>query len=253
MISTFKNIFTPKWIGATLLVSVACGVMIRLGFWQLDRLAQRRAFNAHYLVQSAAPPLELNAATLAADDLTEMAYRQVVVTGVYEFSQEMAIRNQSWQSQPGVHLLTPLVITGTQTAVLVDRGWIPLDSYQNGDWRAFEEPGLIPVKGVIRLSQQATFGGRADPTPQPGEVIKAWNFVDLEKIKPQFSYNLAPVYVQKSPDGTETALPYPNLTEIEISAGPHLSYAIQWFVFTAILLGGYLFLVHKENRPNSSR
>ncbi|HUF39757.1 MAG TPA: SURF1 family cytochrome oxidase biogenesis protein, partial [Anaerolineales bacterium] len=69
-----------KWILTTILVLAAGGVMIRLGFWQLDRLETRRAFNAAALAGQTAPELDLNAA-LPAADLEAMAYRTVRAVG----------------------------------------------------------------------------------------------------------------------------------------------------------------------------
>jgi len=51
-----------------------------------------------------------------------MEYRPVVVKGVYLNDQQTSWRNQVYHDQIGVSLLTPLVISGTDTAVLVNRG-----------------------------------------------------------------------------------------------------------------------------------
>jgi surfeit locus 1 family protein len=123
------RLFNRRWWKITLLVILAMGVMVRLGIWQLDRLAQRRAFNARVQAQMEASTLHLQGAALT-EDLPSMEYRQVQVTGEYDFAHQVALRNQAWQGQFGVHLVTPLEISGTQTAVLVDRGWIPYDDFQ---------------------------------------------------------------------------------------------------------------------------
>ncbi|MDO8753616.1 MAG: SURF1 family cytochrome oxidase biogenesis protein [Anaerolineales bacterium] len=41
-----KKMFSRAWLLATLLVFAGTALCIRLGIWQLDRLEQRRAFNA---------------------------------------------------------------------------------------------------------------------------------------------------------------------------------------------------------------
>ena len=41
-----RRMFSRKWLLTTILVIAAMAVMARLGIWQLDRLHQRRAFNA---------------------------------------------------------------------------------------------------------------------------------------------------------------------------------------------------------------
>ncbi len=242
-----KTLFSRRWIGTTLLVLAALAVMSRLGVWQLDRLAQRRAFNARVSAQMAQPPLELSGAALDAD-LPAMEYRAVVVIGEYDHAQQIAIRNQVWGNRLGVHLLTPLVIAGSDQAVLVDRGWIPLEDYQSGDWSAFDEPGRVTVQGIIRRSQpQPSVGGRLDQ-PQTGERLDAWNFVTLEMIGEQMPYSLLPVYIQQAPEEGRSEMPYRSLPEVELTEGPHLGYAVQWFLFAITLAIGYPIFVNKEEK-----
>jgi surfeit locus 1 family protein len=240
-----KVLFSRKWMLATLLVLIAVGVMIRLGIWQLDRLKQRRVFNAHFLEQAESPTLMLNEKSIT-QNLNLMEYRQVTVSGVYDHTNETAISNQSWENRAGVHLLTPLKITGTETAVLVDRGWIPLEDYKVGNWDKFSESGLVNISGMIRLSQEQSFGGKPDPTPLPGESLKAWNFVNINAISKQIPYPILKIYIQQSPDPARTELPYRTQPTIEISEGPHLGYAIQWFIFATILGVGYPISVLRE-------
>jgi surfeit locus 1 family protein len=241
----FTTLFTRRWIIATLLVIAAIAVMIRLGIWQLDRLEQRRQFNAHFLEQTESGPLRLESNTNNLD-LVNMEYHQVIASGEFDHTEEVAIRNQYWENQPGVHLLTPLRLKENETAVLVDRGWIPLEAYQSGDWKSFEEPGIVSVSGIIRISQEPTLGGRSDPTPLPSESLMAWNFINIPEISKQIPYPLLPIYIQQSPGTSTGELPIRSQPEIEISEGPHLGYAIQWFIFAIILGGGYPWYIRQE-------
>jgi len=240
-----KELINKKWILTTLLVTAAVGVMIRLGFWQLDRLDQRKAFIDHYLEQSFLAPLSLDV-DIPSPDLGDMEYRQITVSGEYDHSKEVVIRNQSWKNQAGVHLLTPLMISGSKIAVLVDRGWIPLDVYQSGNWEKLDETGIISITGIIRNSQKPNIGGRPDPTPSPGKSIKAWNFINIDAIAQQIPYQILSIYIQQLPHESRAVLPHRALPEIDISEGPHLGYALQWFAFAAILAVGYPIYVHRE-------
>ena len=234
-----KLLFSKQWWWSTLLVFAALAVMIRLGIWQLDRLAQRRAFNARVAAQQARPPFELAGSALDAD-LAAMEYRAVTVTGSYDHSQEVALRNQVHDGQPGVRLLTPLLIAGTDRAVLVDRGWIPADQAAPEQRAQFAEPGTVVVRGVIRASQsQPDFGGVADPPSAPGERLLTWNMANVARITQQTTLPLLPVYVQQAPDPGWQRLPARGLPELDLSEGPHLGYAVQWFVFATVLLLGY--------------
>ncbi len=238
--------FSRRWILTTLLVFAAMAVMIRLGIWQLDRLQSRRLFNARVLAQVNQPPLLLNGAALSMD-LTGMEYRQVVVEGEYDHANEVALRNQSWNNQIGVHLLTPLKIAGSNRYVLVDRGWVPVTDFQNHDWSAYQQPGKVSLTGVIRLSSnKPDWGRRTDPTPAPGERLEVWNFANVEAIGAQLPYPLLPVYIQAAPDPAWTGLPYRALPDLDLTEGPHLGYAFQWFTFAAILGLGYPFFIRRQ-------
>ncbi|MEW5870321.1 MAG: SURF1 family protein [Chloroflexota bacterium] len=247
--SIVSRMFSRRWFIATLLVAVGVAALTRLGIWQLDRLDQRRAFNARVQAQIDAPLLVLTGEALSAD-LFDMEYRQVQATGEYDFSNQIALRNQYWENQWGVHLITPLIISGSQQAILVDRGWIPAEDFESGDWSKFDEPGQITVNGVLRRPQvKAELGGRSDPTPAPGSApLKAWNFVNIEQIARQIPYTLLPAYLQQAPDSTWSAMPYRTQPELELTEGPHLSYAMQWFAFATILGLGYPFFIRRQER-----
>ena len=119
----FKRIFGREWILTTILVLLGTALCIRLGIWQLDRLEQRREFNAHVEAMWAADPVNLPQDLDL--ELNEMEYRSVCAAGQYDFGEQVALRNQYWRDQYGYHLLTPLVMEDG-TAVIVDRGWVCL-------------------------------------------------------------------------------------------------------------------------------
>jgi hypothetical protein len=126
-----------KWLWATLAVVLGLALLIRLGFWQLDRLAERRAANAHLVAQLEMPPLNLTGQPLAPAGVD---LRRANVRGSYDFAQEMVLRNRAFDGAPGVHLITPLRIAGSDTAVLVDRGWIPYDQALPDYRKVYDQP-----------------------------------------------------------------------------------------------------------------
>jgi len=250
----FPKMISRRWILTTILVVSAMAVMIRLGIWQLDRLEQRRLFNSRVLAQTSQPALNLNAWS-GEEGLSEMEYRQVFVVGEYNHSQEIALRNQHWSNQSGVHLVTPLQISGSEQAVLVDRGWIPAKDFEFGDWSAFTESGKVKVNGIIRPSiSKADFGSKSDPyLGTINDPIKAWNFVTVERIQEQVSQPLVPIYIQQSPDPSWNSLPHRSQPELEITEGPHMGYAIQWFTFAAILGMGYPVFILRQSQKTTEQ
>jgi surfeit locus 1 family protein len=243
--SILRAMFSRKWILTTLLVLVGTAVCVRLGIWQLDRLAQRRAFNAQYLEASVSSPIILDSAPR--DDLTKMEYRMITVTGTYDPANQVVLRNQFHDSQPGYFLLTPLVLSDG-TGILVERGWIPAEgNTKPSDWRQYDQPGEVTLSGIIRLGQaQPELGGVPDPQLAAGQTrLDFWNLVNVERISRQIPYKLLPVFVQPEPDPTLIKPPYPYQPEFEITEGPHMGYALQWFSFAAILFFGYPFFLRR--------
>ena len=242
-----ERLFSRQWWKSTILVIAAAAVMVWLGFWQLDRLEQRKAFNARVAAQLAESPLELTNQNLDLD-LFNMEYRSAVVSGEFDHERQVVLRNQDWQGRLGVHLLTPLVISGGEKAILVDRGWVPYEDFTGDNLSQYDDPGLVEVEGTIRRSQsKPLIGGRADQAPGPGEdPLKAWYWINIDDISGQFPYELLPVYQVSSPDLIEEQMPYRREEELDLSEGSHLGYAFQWFTFAAILGIGYPIYVRKE-------
>lgn len=239
-----RRMFSRRWLFTTILVFLGTALCIRLGIWQLDRLEGRRAFNAQVTSMRAMPPLDLNAGKV--DSIATMEWRAVTVTGEYDFENQVAVRNQYYRDQYGYHLLTPLLSQGT--AVLVDRGWIPADGNATpADWRKYDEPGVVTVTGQIRLGQtKPAFGGVADALPADGSPLWVWNNGDLEKISLQMPYPIYAVYIQPNIDPADETPPIPYQPEVELTEGPHIGYAFQWFTFATILFVGYPFFLRKQ-------
>lgn len=238
-----RTLFSQRWWWTTLLVIAGMIVLFRLGIWQLDRLQQRRARNAEYVQQISAPPIRLTGADLP-EDPAKLRDRQVEAQGTYDYSEQLILVQQNWQGRPGAHLVTPLLLEGGDVAVLVDRGWVPSAEVEVGDLAQFDEPGMQTISGAIQLSQTLS-GGRE--TIVEGKQ-QEWYRIDVEAIQKQMPYQLLPFYVLASPEeGTIEQLPYRIPNEVDLSDGPHLFYAIQWFTFTLLLGVGYLYFV--KTRP----
>jgi surfeit locus 1 family protein len=237
---------------SALIVLAGMAIMIRLGFWQLDRLAQRRAYNAELVHQLALPPLSLAGDVLpielrAGGDLAALKNRSATARGTYDFSHQVVLKLQSWQGQPGAHLITPLLIEGSsraELAVLVDRGWVPYTEATPQSLPQFDEPGPVTVTGFIQLSQPLPTDSSRPAGPQT-----EWYRLDIAALQAQMPYQLLPVYIQQSPPpgpGGNVKLPYRVEPVFDLSDGPHLSYAIQWYSFALIFGGGYVYYVYKN-------
>ena len=239
---TFSLLFSRRWWWSTLLVMMVMMVMTRLGFWQLERSAQRKARNEYVSTQLAADPLPLGSLGLGSLDLEQLAFRAVTVRGKYDHTQQVILLGQMFRGHPGVNLITPLVMPVSDRAVLVNRGWIPYDATAPSQLSQFDEPGLHLVSGRIRLSQPGKVNAGA-----PQSVRLELYRVDIEALQAQMTYKLLPVYLQQQPSergGNEFPKRIP--LELQLNDGPHLGYAIQWFFFVPLLGGGYLHSLRKS-------
>lgn len=246
--SVFFSMFSRRWLLTTLLVLLGTAVCVRLGIWQLDRLEQRRAFNAHYAAMTSLPPLQINGQT--SEDLSNQEYRAVTARGAYAFDAQVAIRNQYFRGQLGYHLLTPLILEDG-AAILVDRGWIPAEGNDTpAAWRKYDQPGMVEVRGILRPGRAVDDFGRAlNPTPAPGQPrLDFWALVDITRIQSQVGYPLLPAYIQLDVDPADETPPVPYQPTVEITEGPHMGYALQWFTFASILFFGYPFFVKNREK-----
>lgn len=230
-----RVLFTRRWVVRHVLILGAVTVCLAAGSWQLHRLSERRERNARIAAQAALAPLALSAAPGAAD-----ALRRATAVGTYDAAREVKLAGRTLQGLPGEHALTPLVL-GDGTAVLVDRGWIPAVSSSSGAPAA----ARVRVSGVLLPSE------RPRPlTPRQQAAGRVYR-IDTTAIGGRLPYRLAPVYLllasqdPPQPGGVPAPAPPPSLAAGD---GPHLSYAIQWFTFAAIALGGHLVLVRRATR-----
>jgi surfeit locus 1 family protein len=243
-----KLLFTGWRLWLTLLVLVGALVCCRLGVWQLDRLAQRRTQNTLINQRMAQPAVALDGGTT---DPNTLDYRRVEARGVYDSAQEIVLRGRALDGAPGVRVLTPLRLGGSDAAVLVDRGWLPLELAAPMARRAYAGPSdAVVVHGVARRSQ-AGAGGPLDPPLASGETRRdAWFRADIAAIERQTGYRLLPLYIEQQPAPGDPELPRPVATT-DLGEGPHLSYTVQWFAFAMILVVGYLAWTYQLQKRKS--
>ena len=240
-----QMLFGPGQWWRTLLVVLAMAVMVRLGFWQLDRLAQRRARNAQVLAQVNAPPLDLNRDPIPAR-VDVFKYRRLVARGRFDFAHQIALKNRTYQGRPGVDLITPLRLEGRHVAVLVDRGWIPYEAARPAAWAAFDTPrATVVITGFVGLD------GVAPPRlPRPilPDEHQAVYYVDPPSLADLMPYPLLPFYMvwMPAPGEQATSPPLKYTPHYDLSEGPHLGYAIQWFLFAAAAPFVYLYLLRRR-------
>lgn len=240
--------FSARGVAAGLFVVLVASICVRLGFWQLDRLQQRRAANEALAAGLALPPLELRGAVIDSIIAEPERYhhRRAVVRGRYEAAGTALLRGRSRGGRPGVELLQLFALDGHDTSLLVNRGWIPADDGMTADPRPYAAVGEDTIEGVLLPLATTGTGETAVAASGDGFSVPTLQRVSVLAYGAITSAELLPIQLQRSLDGEDAsglpaAAPPP-----EFDDGPHLGYAIQWFSFATIAVVGFLLLVFRN-------
>lgn len=211
---------------------------IGLGFWQLSRLAERRTLNNS--LRSRAETAPITFAELPRDS-SAARFTRVKVRGTYDFSREIVLTNRTRNGSPGVHIITPLRMPGSDTLVLVNRGWVYAPDGMTVDLARWREPDSMTGDGFVQnLTSRA---GEARLARRPN----AYRWMDRPTLSQAFPYPVAGYYIVLISDGKPQVASIPPRIDVPpLDDGSHLNYAFQWFSFAAIsIIGMFLFVRRK--------
>lgn len=240
-----------------LLAVVIAAVCVRLGIWQLHRLQQRRARNAITVARLAAPPV---AARQLPRDTGGVHYRRAVVHGTYDYAHEIVLTSRTRNGSPGVNVVTPVRLSGSDTAVLVVRGWVYSPDGVHTDltrWREGDSVDAVGYAEPFEVSRSGVARSPSDPV--------AYRWIDTSVARDAFPYPVLPLLIvlqngaagdtthanaatgTTGATGEDHGTP-PRLAPPTLDEGPHLSYAIQWFSFAIIAIVGTAFFLYHTRR-----
>lgn len=251
----YRFALRPWWIVSHVVVLMIIVTFVALGFWQLRRLDEVRDRNAQLaerLAEPAVPVEEL--VPLGTDEVAEAAVdHQATATGTYRVDETVLIRGRSLDDQPGSWIVVPLELADGQV-LAVNRGWIRND----GRYSAVPEEnravpaGEVTVHGILHPTQERGTLGAVDP---PDGTLDSLARIDLARLDQQTDGELMPVWLQltEAEPGAPEGSPRPLAPPVVDDEGPHLSYAVQWFIFTTIAIVGYPLILRRAARDRSGR
>ena len=234
-----------RWVALVLLVIVLGLVMIRLGQWQLHRLSGRREANNIIRTNHSKPPVEWS--TLMGDHevTSQQQWRPVIITGTFDTAHELQVRYRSNGDDDGSEVVTPVVTKGGRH-VLIDRGFLKRSSHE-GDTQALPPApsGTVMVTGLVKGNEH----GKPTATDPVGGKVRLINSDAIGKAQ-------GIAYVSGYISATSMAPAQSGLVAKELPKlddGPLLSYAIQWFCFTAIAVIGLFVLIRGDVKDRRKR
>ncbi len=239
----WRFLLAPRWAGYLALVVVFAIACSALGTWQLNRRAEALAEVARIDANYDAEPIAVGEALPALDAFdVDQRWQVVEARGEYLPDDEVVVRNRPLQGSTGFEVITPFRLESGEV-FMVDRGWIPQDS----DGRPGEVPA--PPAGEVELTARLKAGeGRIEGRTSTGREFAT---IDLEELAARVgepSYTGAyGILVQTGDDARQPPLAQPRPERDE---GPHLSYALQWFVFALLAFIGLAWAANQERKAH---
>lgn len=228
----------PRWIVLHVLVLFMVSLFAVAGFWQLHRLHERKEHNAEIDRAVRGKPILLTPSVRVPAEASAAR-----TSGRYDTAHELRLVNRSLDEEAGDHLVTPLLID-KEHAVLVDRGWVP----PGGKARAVS--GRVTVNGIFFTGAEPK-RPLAPDNPKTG-TLKQIVRIDPSRIGKQLPYTILDGFVQLA---KQTPAPTGILPKIvpppDLGDGPHLAYAVQWFLFIPTALAVYVAMLRRERKKLS--
>lgn len=238
----YRFLLSRHWLGIFAGAVLAAAVCVALGDWQLHRLAHRHEANHLISANLSQPPATpADALRVGTDPPASQEWRRVRVTGRWDTGHQLLVRLRPFEGQVGFYVLTPLVTDGGP-AVLVNRGWV---SSGPGGTQVPRVPAPtstdVTVTGRLRPSEGPSTGA----APPTGQVAR----IDVRGIGKDLPYDVYGGFLEltkQQPAAARSANAPQPIPPPEPSEGPHLAYAVQWFLFACAAFAGYVVLARRE-------
>ena len=230
----------------TLFVVLFLPLLIRLGFWQLDRAEEKRQIlHEHQLLvdQPAVPYGQVN------KDVAKN-YLNISVQGKFG-ENYFLLDNQVYKGKFGYEVIQPLVLASGEI-MLVSRGWIA-GSLDRRQLPAVEMPaGTVQLEGYLYQPQGAiqldakTWAAEGWP-----KVIQA---ADVEKMYKALGDNakIRSPFLLRLRDGQPLLLTA-HWQIVNVRPERHTAYAYQWFGMALLLVILYIVASIKRNADDSAK
>lgn len=238
----WRFLLSKRWFGyyAMLLIfAIAC---VFLGNWQFARRAEARAeiYRLDHNYDSPAVPLATEVPNPDRFDENTQKWRTVQVVGEYTGLPVLA-RGRPGPSGVGSDILQA-VRTDSGTLFWIDRGWVPADT-STADLPPAPR-GKVTVLARLRAAEPRV-QGRENTAKTVGSIHIAdlLTVAGFSAATPSYTASYG-MLISEKPTTEHGVLP----DKPERDEGPHLSYALQWYVFIVIAVAGVGYAATREYR-----
>ncbi|MEU6095730.1 SURF1 family protein [Streptomyces sp. NPDC047079] len=247
----YRFLLSRQWVILTLVAVALIPTMIELGFWQLHRHEHKVALNKVITDSLAAAPVPAESLTAPGSKVQhEDLYRRVTAKGAFDPAQEVVVRRRTnSDGEVGYHVLTPFVLDDGKV-LMVNRGWIPANGAQT-DFPRIPAParGEVTVTGRLMPDETTAESGIKNVRGLPARQVM---LIGSEQQAQRLGKQVLGGYIElTSPapkGGSPELLPDPEHSDI----GPHMAYAVQWWLFSAGVPFGWFVLARREARERAA-
>jgi surfeit locus 1 family protein len=231
MPSGLRSLAVPAF--ATL---VALAILLRLGFWQLERKAWKESLIAQIETRAHGEPDNIVPEAQWGDwRASDDEFRRVRLTGTFLHDKEVAVHGllsaQRGSPVQGFYIFTPLRFPSGAVA-LVNRGFVPRELRAREGRRDEQSTGEVTVTGLMRAPE-----ARGWFMPENRPERDEWFTRDLAAMASARNLErVAPFWIDLDPVPGATGWPRPGQTRLAIPNN-HLGYAFTWFGIALTLLG----------------
>ena len=198
-----------------------------LGRWQLSRAAQKESLQAAMEVQSRRNPLT-NVELVQAAESSLSIHRLARLRGSWVPARTVFLDNRQMNAKPGFYVVTPLMLDGTNAAVLVQRGWVARNFVDRSRVPSVPTPaGLVELEGRIAPPPSKLYELGDD---QGGPIRQN---LDLALFKKESGLPLLAVSVQQTGPNGEGLLR--EWWVGSSGADKNYGYAVQWFGLSTLI------------------
>lgn len=214
------------------LVAAAAGIAatVSLGNWQTRRAEDKLALQAQRDAAERAAPIEVSARDIA--ELPRRVPLRVKLRGRFAHEQTIWLDNRMMDGRAGFVVVTPLQVEGTDTAILVMRGFAARDPADRQRLPAIGEPrGEVQLEGLALAEAPRLL--ELGAAPPPGRLPAIWQNLDYAAFERASGRPVARIVVQQTSDGGDgLARRWPRP-----SAGvdKHRGYALQWYALAVLV------------------
>jgi surfeit locus 1 family protein len=210
-----------KLVLITVATVLAVGATASMGFWQLSRAAEKQARQAAMEAQHAKAPLSASDVTMAQQPLS-LLHQRARLRGRWQSASVIFLENRPMDGRVGFLVLMPFVLEGSQTALVVQRGWVPrgMDDRTRLPIIATSE-GIVEIEGRMALPPSDLFalGG-----PTTGLIRQN---LDLPQWRVEAALPLLPITLQQT--GTNSEGLVREWPAVNLGVEKNFGYAFQWF------------------------